>query len=184
MATKKKNGSRDKDILKFPLDTAMKKSYRVAAFLDWWANQYPRDFAQVNEITRAINAYPHLPRLNNEEVVSVNGQMSRVDDILHKKYKRSLIRHRALGVRASVDSLDDIEHTQMKKAKRIQRAVASFQKTDEHIDVSSIPNKPENKASKDWYTKDIGHVLKLFSAPEFMGKLLPKASASASAEKK
>lgn len=163
----------DRDVSKFPLDTELTKPQRVAAFLDWWVRQHPFDFAGYHEITKAVNGYKHLPRLDTEEVVSMQGVVGRSAKILHHQYRRSLVRQRGLGARATVDSADAIRNKAVDRARKVERDIVALATLDEIIDLKSIPDTAENRPLKQWYQRDVKGILKQVSAPDFLQRLLP-----------
>lgn len=157
----------------FPLDMEMSMPQRVAAFLDWWAEHQPYDFAGYHEITKAVNGYKHLPRLETQEVISMQSVVGRASKILHEKYKRALVRRRGLGARGTVDSADAIRHKAVDRARKVERDIVALATLDEIIDLKSVPDTPENRAMKDWYRRDVKGILKQVAAPEFTQRLLP-----------
>jgi hypothetical protein len=173
MATKRTNGHRNLEA--FPLDTGLSKPQRAAAFLDWWAQKHPYDFAAYNEILKAIEGYTKLPRMDTEEVEQVRGIVGRAASILHEKFRRGLVRQRGLGARATVDSADAIRHKAVDKSRKIERDILALAKLDEIIDLKSIPDTPENRPLKQWYQRDVKGILKQIASPEYLAKMLPPA---------
>lgn len=174
MAMRRKNGARNLE--DFPLDTEMSKPHRIAAFLDWWAKKAPYDFAMYNEVLKAIEGYKRLPRLDTEEVDSLRGRIGSAERIVHEKYRRAVVRHRGLGVRATVDDVDVVRHKSVDRTRKVERAIVALARQDEIVDVNKIPNTPENRALKQWYNRDVKGILKQIAAPEFLAKMLPPGS--------
>lgn len=160
----------------FRVDAELTKPARIAAFLAWWAQQRPYDFAAYNEILKAIMGYAKLPRMDTKDVEAVRDCTGRSEKILHEQFKRALIRHRGLGARASVDDADVIRHKQVDRARQVERSVMRFVRQGEIVDVRRVPDSPENRVLKQWYQRDASNIIKMVSAPEFLAKLLPPAS--------
>jgi hypothetical protein len=173
MASKRSNGIRN--LAAFPLDTGLSKPQRVASLLDWWAEKQRYDFLGYNEITKAVNGYKHMPRMDTEEVAVMRGLVGRAGKILQKKYKRALVRHRALGARATFDSVDAIRHKAVERTKKIERDIVALSDLDEIIDLKSITDTPENRPLKQWYQRDVKGILKQVASPEFRARMLPPA---------
>lgn len=171
-----RRSSGDRNIEAFPLDTSQTKPARIAAFLTWWAKQHPHDFAAYNEILKAIEGYKKLPRMDTKDVEAVRECTGRAEKILHRDYKRVLIRHRGLGARASVDDLDIIRNKQVQKAKRMHSAAKSFIDTDALVDVRTIADTAANRPWTNWYRRDAGAIVKMVNSEDFLGKLLPAAA--------
>ena len=171
--TTKRRKHTDRNIEAFRLDTKLSKTARIAAFLDFWATEHPLDYAQYNEVLKAIEGYGYTPRLDNEECDKVRSKCHGAGRILRSKYKRELVRHQGLGVRATVDSMDVIRHVQTKRVSKIENAVKAAADTDANVDLKSIPDSPENKPLKDWYKRDMKSLLKQLSSPDVMARMLP-----------
>lgn len=177
---KSKTGTRD--VGSFPLDTALSKPARIAAFLDWWAQRHPYNFAAYNEILKAVEGYSRLPRMDTEEVEAIRACTGRAEKLLHGKYKRALIRHRGLGARASVDDADVIRHKQSDRAKKVERSIVALARQDEIIDTRRVPDTAENRALKQWYQRDVKSILRQVASPEFLAKMLPPGTKKPEAE--
>jgi len=169
----KKTGNGSRNLEAFPLDTALSKPQRVAAFLDWWAEHHPYDFAGYHEITKAIEGYKKLPRMDTDEVETMRGIVGRAAKLLHDKYRRELVRQRGLGARATVDSLDAVRNKAVDRARKVERDIVALHRLDEIIDVKSIPDTPENRPLKQWYQRDVKGILKQVATPEFLQRMLP-----------
>lgn len=174
MAMKRK-GTNGRNVGAFPLDTKLSKTARIAAFLDYWAENHPYDFAAYNEVLKAIEGYSSLPRLENKEVDRVRSNCSGASRILRERYSRELVRHPGLGVRATVDAMDAIRHVQTKKMARVESAVKQVSAVDDNIDLKSIPDTAENRPLKDWYKRDVKGILKQIASPEMLSRMLPPA---------
>lgn len=172
MATRK-TGKDNRNIDAFPLDTGLKKPQRIAAFLDWWANHHPYDFVAYNEITKAVEGYKKLPRMDTDEVEHMRELVGRSGKVLQEKYKRVLVRQRGIGARATVDSMDAIRNRAVDRARNVERGIVALAKLDDIIDVKSIPDTAENKPLKQWYQRDVKGILKQVASPEFLAKMLP-----------
>lgn len=184
MASKKRTKSGIRNVADFPLDTGMSKPYRIAAFLEWWAVRHPHDFAAYNEVLKAIEGYRHMPRIDSEEVAALRTRIHSVERIMNEKYKRSLVRHRGLGVRATVDDVDMIRNKQVDRVKKVERSITAVVRLDGLIDTSKIPNTPENKPLKEWYSRDVKGIIKQIGDPRYLEKMLPPATKSDEEKKK
>ncbi len=165
----------------FHVDPEMRRPARIAAFLHWYAQHQPYVWAGYNEVLQATNGLGYKPRLSNDEVRVIKGAMHRAGQILMETYGRAVISNRGLGIRATVDAADTVRHVATKRAKRAERAIVSLAQVDEIVDVSAIPNTPENKALKQWYQRDVRGILKQVSDAEFLTKMLPPAPPEATA---
>lgn len=173
MATTKRKAHTSRNIEAFPLDAKLSKTARIAAFLDFWAAEHPYDFVQYNEVLKAIEGYGYLPRLENKDCDGVRNRCHGAGRILRVKFKRELVRHQGLGVRATVDSMDVIRHVQTKRSAKIENAIKAAAETDANVDIRSIPDTPENAPLKTWYKRDMKSLLKQLSSPEVMARMLP-----------
>lgn len=175
MATRKKKINGTRNIEDFQLDTAISKPQRIAAFLDWWATEHPFDFAGYHEITKAIEGYKRLPRMDTDEVATTRGLVGRSSKILQEKYKRALVCQRGLGARATVDAADTIRHKAIDRTKKVERDIVALSKLDEIIDLKTIPDTEANRPLKQWYQRDVRGILKQVASPEFLARMLPPA---------
>jgi len=167
----KRNGIRNLEA--FPLDNKMTKPQRVAALLDWWAGKYNYDFLGYNEITKAVNGYKHMPRMENQEVTDMRSIVGRAAKILQEKYKRGLVRHWALGARATAEDMDTIRNNVAAAARRHERSGVALVKLVDIVNVKNIPDTPENRPHRQWVQRDIMGIVKQLSEPNYMARLLP-----------
>jgi hypothetical protein len=151
----------------------LSKTARIAAFLDFWAQEHPYDFAQYNEVLKAIEGFGYMPRLENKECDGVRSRCYGAGRILRRMHQRELIRHPGLGVRATVDAMDKIRHVQTKKIARVEGTIKEVVDVDEHIDLKTIPDTPENRPLKQWYQRDMRAILRQLASPEVLARMLP-----------
>jgi len=151
------------------------KALRIAHFLDWWARTMPYDFAGYNEVTKAIEGYKHLPRLDSKDVERTRDTMARARVILRKKFNRDIHPSRGLGVRATVDDFDMVKNVATSRAIRVERSIRNLAETDAMIDTRKIADTAETSPLKNWYNRSVRGILKQVASPEFAAKLLPPA---------
>lgn len=153
------------------------KGFRIAAFLAWWVQKLPGDFASYNEIVKAIEGYDHLPQYKGREALAVRKLMQAARYHLRKHHSRDLLTSRGLGARATIDDADMIRNVSTVQAMAVERSVRKLAETDAMVDVNHVPDTPENAPLKRWYKTSVRGILKQIANPEFAQKLLPpKAS--------
>lgn len=151
------------------------KAARIAHFLDWWAKAMPYDYAAYNEVTKAVEGYKHLPRLDSKDVEQTRSTMARARVILRKHYNRDLHPSRGIGVRATVDDFDMVKNVATNRAIRVERSIRNLAETDAMIDTSKIPDNAATAPLKTWYKRSVKGILKQLASPDFASKLLPPA---------
>lgn len=167
----------------FQVDPKLSITLRAAQALAWAAKNFPLEYVSYQQLTQAIMGYARLPSAKSQEVERLRKLMSaRIRHVLEEKYELELVAQPGIGVRATVDDTDRLRSVLPKKASRLKAARTSFVKTAVNIDIQRVPNTPENKQLKDWYsTSVIGvhGILKQIATKEFERKLLPPGSESA-----
>lgn len=167
MARKKK--SIDIQSYKYPSDFT--KTQRIAHFLDWLAKKYPRQFAQYNLITRAINGYRRTPGLKTREVELVRSSLTRAKQILSEDYHRGAVTMPSVGVRGTIDDDDRAANELPIKMRRLSSAKRSVERTVEGID----PRKVTDPKIKKWLRTDVGMIMKSLEEANFDVRALPPA---------
>ena len=160
------------DISQYESDPAQSMTRRIAHFLDWAANNKPREFLQYNVVLKAVMGYKHLPRLETKEVEFVRSAITRVRKVLLEVYKRGTVTMPGVGVRATVDDADMVVHEVTKKGQRVQSAVKSFTASVSIVNPANIPKTPE-MAPYNQYIKKAKDVAAQFGSQDFLNKLLP-----------
>lgn len=184
MTTTKHKSGYGLDVKKYATDSSLTVAGRVAHFLNWAADKYPKQFVQYNVLLKAIMGFSHTPRLNTQEVERLKDQMGHVAKLLYKRYGRETIAQPAVGIRASVDSADLLVNVAPRKARRLVKARDALVQTKELINLDEVPNLPEYRAYKEWLGKDVNDVLKLVNTEKFTERMLPPGSAEGSSEPK
>lgn len=145
---------------------------RVSHFLDWAAVHCKMQYFQPNILCKVVNNYSHTPRLDNKEVETVRGSMSRIRKKLRTKYKRELHNKQGMGVRATVDDNDKVEYGLKVAAKGLLNKKKNLDEVASLIDPAKLADKESE------YFRLATSTSKYITA-ERMAKLLPpKKSAS------
>ena len=160
------------DLHHYESDQSQSMTRRIAHFLDWAAENMPKEFLQYNVVLKAVMGYRHLPRLETKEVEFVRSAITRVRKVLLSVYKRGTVTMPGVGVRATVDDADMVIHDVSKKGQRVQSAVNAFTASVNVVNVANIPKTPE-MAPYQKYIKDAKAIAANFGSPEFLQKLLP-----------
>jgi hypothetical protein len=181
----KKNGvmsraARTKLLGKFPLsdleDSEGKlpaSPRRIAHFLDYWAKVAPYDFAGYNEVLYAIEQRRSMPRLDTKDVWALRQRVYAGKKILRSEYNRDTVSSKGLGVRASVDDEDVLRNVAPRQTVAVERSIRRLAEVDAMIDPKKVKDTAENKALKQWYSRNVRGILKQIASPEFTDKLLP-----------
>lgn len=177
-ARKPKRSKFTLDISKFTPNVKLTQSHRAAQYLDWAAKNYPGQYTPYNLMLQAIMGYGRTPRLKNAEVERLRNALGRIRAILLDQYDRDLVSQPGLGPRATVDDADKLKMVLPKKAARLASARVQFVTTANSIDPSHIPNSPEMKTLKEWFSRSVKDVVKQIGSKDFEAKLLPPSTLS------
>jgi hypothetical protein len=142
---------------------------RIAHFLNWCAENRPKEFIPYNQVAQSINGYSRMPRLQSEEVVLVQKSMSRVRPVLITKFKRTLTSTPGIGVRATVDDADIVTTELAKNVRRIERDSERVAQLFNLVDPEKLPNTLEFKPWKEWFNRQIGGggLFKMITSPDW-----------------
>jgi hypothetical protein len=172
---RKSNGILSFDTYK--LDEKASTVERTANALDWAANHYPKQLVPYNILLKAIMGYGFLPRLNSSAVVDLRSTMSRVKKTLRIKYGKGLVSEPGAGVRATVDSADQLRTDVRRAASRHHSSGKALAAAASLVDMSEVPNTPENKKLIQWAKTGLKEQLAQIDSPEFKKLLEPIADA-------
>lgn len=161
----------------------MSRPHRIANFLDWAAEHYPKQWVPWPYILKAVNNYPRTPREDSQEVVSARHTFSSVREILYRLYDRAVDAQRGLGVRALTESTDVLLVAAPKFSSRLRSAKNSFLRVASLIDPAEVPSTPELRPHKEWFQNAIRDVTRTLMAPGFDAKLLPPRPVNAPEKK-
>lgn len=171
-------GYRSLDVSEYDPDVSMALTARAAHCLDWAALAFPKQYVPYTHLLKAIMGYRRTPVEDNQEVLMLRRNMTRVREILLKKYGRVLDSQPGLGVRATVDDADTLTVALPKKMARFRAAKVGLATTVNLIDPAKVPNTPEYAPWKAWLNRSVKEVMRQISDPTFESKLLPPAKES------
>jgi hypothetical protein len=156
-------------------DPDMKASLvqRAANALDWAANNFPRQLVPYNILLKTIMGFGHTPRLGGNNVEELRSSMSRVRRVLRIKYGKGLVSEPGAGVRATVDSTDQLRTDVRKAAQRHHSSGQALTNAFSIVNMSEIPNTPENKKLLQWAKTGLREQLATIASPEFKKLLEP-----------
>jgi hypothetical protein len=181
-STAQKLSKKRSDVSQYEPDTTQSMTKRIAHFLDWAADNMPKEFLQYNVVLKAVMGYKHLPRLETKEVEFVRSAITRVRKVLLETYRRGTVTMPGVGVRATVDDSDMVVHDVTKKGKRVQSAVKSFTEAVNIVNPANIPKTPE-MAPYTKYVRDAKEVAAVFGSKDFLNRLLPPKTEKAEEKK-
>lgn len=104
-------------------------SRRIAHFLFWGAQRYPRQILTHEEITQAVLGLGKVPARGATSVKSIKSSMSRAGQVLKSRYSCEKVSVVGVGCRATIDDLDIVENSMPKKADKLNKAIGDFQAT-------------------------------------------------------
>jgi hypothetical protein len=122
-------GGRATSELEYQVDPKEATSRRLAHFLLWAAERWPRRPIELQVAARIVLILSRTPTLDGKEVHRLLGVVNVARKILITEYKRGLIRVEGRGIRATADS-EDLASTQFEKA--AQRAASSIRTLDQN----------------------------------------------------
>jgi len=114
---------------KAPTATAAAK---VAHFLMWAAENYPREFLTYEEITQGVNGLSRRPAPNDKSVKLVANRISGARQNLRNKHNKDIQTKRGVGCRATVDEYDKADAIK-RDAKAVKRSHEKLAKTLEMV---------------------------------------------------
>lgn len=154
-------------------DRSMSRNQRIAQFLMWTAEHFPKQYCPHNVAVQAIEGYKNVPSINSKEVKMFKSGLCAANQILHKKYGRALDTEPGVGIRATVDDADTASVALPKRVGRFRAAKNALANTVGLVDVANIPDTPEMKPWKTWFKTSVKDIMKMVNSPEFEQKLLP-----------
>jgi len=144
---------------------------RIAHYLNWAAEAYPKQFTPHHFVVKAIHGYERAPAPGSDQVKSLKGALQRVKKVLRESYGRELDSQIGYGIRATVDSTDVLTVALPKKMRRLSSAKTGVQETAALIDRSKVVSNAETAPYLKWYDRDITQVLKTIGSPDFEKRL-------------
>lgn len=162
---------------------------RVAEFLYWAQERYPRQVVTYEEITQAIFSLGRVPTRTAKHVKSVRNNMSSAGKILMEKYRTSLVTVNGVGGRAAVDDADIARESVTKAAERHRQTAEKLKKTAELVNpknlkemVDSLGGDPEKQQElmevSEWFSELMGTYIKALDKPRNAAALLPPPPAA------
>ncbi len=165
------------DIRGFKLDIKLSMPQRAAAYLDWAATTYPDAYTPYNMMLKAITGQAKTPRVNDPEVERLRSTLrASVRKIMQRQYNREVVSQPGYGVRATSTDLDLVRTSLTRKINRLRGAKNAVALTVGMVDPANIPNTPEAKPWKDWFSRSAKDIVRQLNSPEFEKKMLPPAS--------
>jgi len=145
----------------------------MVRFALWAKEKHPGIFVSYREVCQRINGYQRLPGPKDKQVEAVRRATSRVRRLLIEQHGCTLITDPVLGMRASVNSAEVLEDPLVRAAGRLRSAQEMFRLTADLVDTKEVPNTPEYKPLKEWYSASVIPVVKSITTTDFAKKLLP-----------
>lgn len=123
----------------YKIQPELSKTARIAHFLDWAAQNMPKESHFYHIIAKVINGYDRTPRRDSEETISVRRLMSSAKVMLLKQYGRGAATDRSAGqVRATVSAEDMVENDLKGKASRVVSAVRSMERVSQAVSTTEL----------------------------------------------
>jgi hypothetical protein len=151
---------------------------RAAHFYDWAAKKYPKVYISWVLAYRASTGFWRAST-KSKEVELFRKRGSAIRNILIDDYGREFTTKKGLGARAQVDGEDTLKNEMVKKARRLQSAIRSAERTRGLIKASDVKD-PEWRS---WLTRSLSGAIKLVGSDEYKRKLLPPGCKDAEVEK-
>lgn len=152
-------------------------SSRIAEFLFWAAERYPKCVITHEEITQAIFSLGAVPKPGSKQVDNVRKSVGRARSVMREKYKRDIVTEKGIGARATVDSADAV-------ATSVVREVTNYERSCNRLrDAASLVNQKELEDAlnekgidpvdreeiltlRDWFTEKVMKVVKKLEQPQ------------------
>lgn len=145
---------------------------KAAYVLNYCAIHYPYKMVAYNILLQMVTGQDKQPRLKTKEVLDLQSRMTAATKILHEKYGRGKHYLPGVGVRATVDSADRLKHEVTRKRKAASSSMKSLAQSMTSINIREVPDSPEFRTEKAWFTQNSKHVLQ--EANDLIRRLLPE----------
>jgi hypothetical protein len=132
------------DFDEYKVDVTMINAKRAAHALDWLARRHPYMIVPWNVLYRVIVISARTPLPGASEVKKLQRAAQRIRKHLIATFNRYLVVLRGIGVRATVDDLDKAKRVHVPATDKMVRTVQAVEDINTHIDVTKIPDTPEN----------------------------------------
>lgn len=157
-------------------------SRRIAEFLNWCADKYPKCIITYEEITQAIFSLGKKPSATSKQVRAVSKAVARARSVSTEKYRRDIVTLRGVGARATTDSADVVLESVSRDVRRHQSTATRLKHTAELVDdkefralIAQAPDdiKGDLQAAHEWFTEYLQKYIKVLDKPNSMRALLP-----------
>lgn len=157
-------------------------SSRIAEFLNWGAEKYPRSVFTYEEITQAIFTLGSLPKVGSKQVQNIRNAVSRARIIMRDKFKRDIVTIKGVGARATVDSADTLTTSVVREVASHERSCKKLKETvalinnkelQDLIEKAPADLKEDLRTLGDWYSDVLMRYVKRLEQPQAMQALLP-----------
>lgn len=162
--------------------TSRSVSGKLAEFLWWVCDRYPRSFVTYEEMAQAVFSLASVAKGGSKQVESLRGAMSRARKLMQEKYKKDIVTMKGVGARATVDSADALSTSVMREVGNHERSCKRLQDTvslinqkelDDLIQQAPPELREDLRVSRDWFVEHLVKYTKTLQKSTTAIALLP-----------
>jgi hypothetical protein len=157
----------------YRLDSTKRIPARIAHFLDFAAERWPRRPLPHNVVLMFVMGFDRVPSMNDTDIKHMKSAIQRAKKILGDVYSRGFVTVKGVGIRATTDAEDRTEHELIPAGNRLDRAGTKFVAIRSSIDQSEFTTSEHGKALKSYFTGTKEIVRQFRATSETIRALLP-----------